>query len=321
MNVDSAAHGALAAQVAAFRGFNRFHTRFIGLLGETLLETGFSLTEARILYELATRSTVTASEIAQTLGIDPAYLSRVLTRFETADLLERKRSRTDARVVKLSLTRRGKTAFRKLNALSDAHAHAVLAPMDVTQRQQLVEAMRTIETALRGNGQARAAATPRAFVLRDPLPGDFGLVVGREGALYAQEYGFDATFEALVARIVADFVEHLQPGRERCWIAERNGRHAGHIFLVQHPEERDTAKLRLLLVEPDARGCGVGAALVHACLDFARAAGYRKVTLWTQSILHSARTIYQRAGFRLVREQDNVQFGRKLTSQTWELQL
>ncbi|SEG60982.1 transcriptional regulator, MarR family with acetyltransferase activity [Bryocella elongata] len=325
MSEDSAHDSVLRTEITAFRGFNRFYTRFIGILGESLLETGFSLTEARILYELATRGTSNASEIAQTLGVDPAYLSRVLTRFETADLLRRTRSKQDARRAELSLTRRGKTLFRKLNSLSEAQALQTLEPLSLAERQRMIAAMGTIESLLlsrpkQDGAVAQDKAAPR-FILRAPLPGDYGLVVSREGALYAQEYGFDASFEALVARIVADFVDHLQPARERCWIAEKDGRHAGHIFLVQHPKQKHTAKLRLLLVEPEARGCGVGAALVAACIAFAREAGYRKVTLWTQSILGAARQIYTRSGFTLVAEQDNFQFGKQLTSQTWELEL
>lgn len=315
----------LEAEIAAFRAFNRFHTRFIGVLAESLLETGFSLTEARILYELATRGTCIANDVVLALGMDPAYLSRVLTRFETADLLRRTRSKTDARRAELTLTRRGKTVFRKLNTLSETQARESLQPLSLSERERLIDAMRTMQSLLSGPPKNEGATqtedlAPR-FVLRAPRPGDYGLVVSREGALYAQEYGFDASFEALVARIVADFVEHLQPERERCWIAERRGQHAGHIFLVQHPERPDTAKLRLLLVEPSARGLGVGAALVDACLDFARKAGYRRVTLWTQSILGAARKLYTRAGFQLVAEQENFQFGQQLTSQTWELEL
>lgn len=315
---------ALQAQTSAFRGFNRFYTRFIGVLGDTLLESGFSLVEARVLYELASRASSTASEIAGDLGMDPAQLSRVLSRFETAGLLLRKRSRTDGRRVELSLTRSGKAIFRKLNLLSEVQARRTLGPLSEADRERLIASMRTIQTLLSAESpESRRPNPPGAApcTLRAPRAGDYGLVVSREGKLYAEEYGFDATFEALVARIVADFVDHHDPARERCWIAEMDGRHAGHIFLVQHPEERDTAKLRLLLVEPQARGCGVGRALVAACIAFAREAGYRKITLWTQSILASARALYERAGFRLVAEQANEQFGQKLLSQTWELEL
>jgi len=321
MSEASAIYPTQQAETSAFRSFNRFYTRFLGILGESLLATGFSLTEARILYELATRGTSAASEIAHDLGIDPAYLSRVFTRFETADLLQRTRSKQDARCSELTLTRRGKTLFRKLNQLSETQALSTLEPLTLAERQRLIAAMRTIESMLSPPPKASGERAAPSFILRAPLPGEYGLVISREGALYAQEYGFDASFETLVARIVADFVDHLNPARERCWIAEKDGRHAGHIFLVQHPKQKHTAKLRLLLVEPEARGCGVGAALVAACIAFAREAGYRKVTLWTQSILGAARHIYTRAGFTLVAEQENLQFGQQLTSQTWELDL
>lgn len=307
---------AVAENIAAFRRFNRMYTRFIGVLEEGLLSSDFSLAEARILYELATRGRSSAKEIAQTLGIDPAYLSRVLAKFEDATLLRRQPSKEDARSAYLNLTARGKSAFKKLNALSDKQARGVLEALSPVRRIELIESMGSIEGVL-----TQAPRANPGFSLRAHQPGDMGWVVYREAALYAQEYGFDDTFEALVARIVADFLTNFDPEREHCWIAESEGRNVGHIFLVKHPEEPSTAKLRLLLVEPGARGMNLGSALVEECVRFARSSGYKKITLWTQSILLAAHRIYAKAGFRLVDEVANHSFGQDLISQTWELDL
>ena len=306
----------LQSKIAAFRSFNRWYTRFLGVLDEEWQKGGYSLTEARVLYEIATRQSSTAKEIGIALGIDPAYLSRILRRLEKDSLLKRKASKNDARVAYLALTPRGKSRFAKLNALSEAQAQGLLKPLPPGAQTSLIHSMRAIERHL-----APAAQEERKFVLRPHRPGDMGWVVYREGALYAQEYGFDETFEALVAQIVADFLTNFDPKGERCWIAELDGQNVGHIFLVKHPTELSTAKLRLLLVEPSARGLKLGSTLVEECVNFARAVGYKKITLWTQSILVSARRIYQNAGFRLVEEQSNVKFGRDLVSQTWELDL
>jgi DNA-binding MarR family transcriptional regulator/GNAT superfamily N-acetyltransferase len=310
-----------AGQIRSFRSFNRFYTRFIGVVNEQLLESGYSLAEARVLYELANRRAFTAKEIATTLSMDPAYLSRILARFEAKGLVRRRPSAEDARVMELSLTRKGSTSFARLNQRSEEQAREILGALKPEAQRRLLESMGTIEGILDpGRKDVKLSGTP-SFILRPHRAGDMGTVVAREGALYAEEHGFDETFEALVARIVADFLEHFDARRERCWIAEVNGEHAGHIFLVKHPEDPATAKLRLLLVEPKARGMRLGSTLVSECVSFARAAGYAKVTLWTQSILHSARRIYESAGFRLVEERANHQFGRDLMSQTWELEL
>jgi DNA-binding MarR family transcriptional regulator/GNAT superfamily N-acetyltransferase len=306
----------LNARVAAFRRFNRVYTRFIGVLDEELLSSGHSLAEARVLYELATRQTSTAKEIAVALGMDPAYLSRILARFEKSFLLKRTTSKKDARAAYLTLTQKGKSRFEKLNALSEQQARGILKALPPTGQTNLIGYMSDLERLLAPSIQEQAR-----YVLRPHRPGDMGWVVHREGALYAQEYGFDETFEALVARIVADFLTEFDPKRERCWIAEVNGQNVGHIFLVKHPTEPSTAKLRLLLVEPSARGLRLGSALVEECVNFASAVGYKKITLWTQSILVAARRIYQKAGFRLVEEQANFKFGKDLVSQTWELDL
>src|SRR5216683_959896 len=309
-------NASLNSHVAAFRRFNRKYTRFIGVLDEEFLNSGYSVAEGRGLYELATGQPPTAKEIAVALGIDPAYLSRILGRFEKNSLLKRMASKRDARSAYLVLTKKGKSRFEKLNALSEEQARCILKALPPTAQTNLIGSMGAVERLL-------APSTPEGlrYVLRPHRPGDMGWVVYREAALYAQEYGFDETFEALVARIVADFLMEFDPKRERCWIAEVNGQNVGHIFLVKHPTEPGTAKLRLLLVEPSARGLRIGSALVEECVKFARAVGYKKITLWTQSILVAARHAYQRAGFRLVEEKTNFQFGKDLMSQTWELDL
>ncbi|HUZ97592.1 MAG TPA: helix-turn-helix domain-containing GNAT family N-acetyltransferase [Edaphobacter sp.] len=314
--VTVASSPSLTSHVAAFRRFNRVYTRFIGALDEELLNSGYSLAEARVLYELATRHTPTAKEIALALGVDPAYLSRILARFEKSSLLKRTASKKDARSAYLALTRKGKSRFEKLNALSEEQARSILKALPPTGETNLIHSMSDLEQLLAPSTQQEAN-----YVLRPHRPGDMGWVVHREAALYAQEYGFDETFEALVARIVADFLTEFDPKRERCWIAEVNGQNVGHIFLVKHPTEPSIAKLRLLLVEPSARGLRLGSVLVDECVNFARAVGYKKITLWTQSILIAAHRIYEKAGFRLVEEQANCKFSKDLVSQTWELDL
>ena len=313
-SVDS--NPSLNSNVAAFRRFNRWYTRFLGVLDEEWLKGGYSLAEARVMYELATREKPNAKAIALALGMDPAYLSRILRRFEKTSLLKRVTSKKDGRSAYLALTRIGKSSFEKLNALSEGQARGILNTLPPTGQTRLVNSMTAIERLL-----APSAQEQERIVLRPHRPGDMGWIAFREGALYAQEYGFDETFEALVARIVADFLTDFDPKRERCWIAEVNGQNVGHIFLVKHPAEPSTAKLRLLLVEPSARGMRVGSTLVEECVNFARSVGYKKITLWTQSILVAARHTYQRAGFRLVEEQANFKFGKDLVSQIWELDL
>ncbi len=312
----SGSNTSLNSHVAAFRRFNRMYTRFIGVLDEEFLNSGYSLAEGRVLYELATGQSSTAKEIAVALGIDPAYVSRILRRFEKNSLLKRVPSKKDARSAYLVLTQKGKSRFERLNALSEEQARCILRALPPSAQTNLIGSMGTIERVL-----APSAPEQSRYVLRPHRPGDMGWVVYREGTLYAQEYGFDETFEALAARIVADFLTEFDPKRERCWIAEVNGQNVGHIFLVKHPTAPSTAKLRLLLVEPSARGLKLGSALVEECVNFASSVGYKKITLWTQSILAAARHIYQKAGFRLVEEKANRQFGKDLLSQTWELDL
>jgi DNA-binding MarR family transcriptional regulator/GNAT superfamily N-acetyltransferase len=303
------------AQVAAFRRFNRFYTREIGTLGEGLLDSEYSLTEARVLYELATRGDVTAGEIARELTLDAGYLSRILRKFEDAGLLRRKASPNDARQAILAITRRGRETFTDLSDRSDKQARSILEGVPSAKLPQLLNAMHSIEDSL--NHGSRQSP----YILRHHRPGDMGWVVYRQGLLYAQEYSWNGEYEALAARVVADFVEQYDARRDRCWIAERDGVPLGCIFLVHHPQLADTAKLRLLHVEINARGLGLGKALVGECVRFARVAGYKKITLWTQSILTAAHHIYQQAGFKLVGEEPHHSFGADLTAQTWELEL
>lgn len=302
--------------VSAFRSFNRFYTRMIGLLDEGLVKSGFSLTEARVLFELATRSACSASEIATELNLDPGYLSRILRKFSGARLLVRSTLASDARHSILRLTRKGKAAFADLDRRSAHQASEVLAGLTTASRSDLMRSLRMVEKTL---GNADPGDAP--FVLRPHRSGDMGWVVQRQTVLYAQEYGWNGEYEALASRIVADFIDQFEPARERCWIAERDGESLGAIFLVRHPEREGVAKLRLLHVEQSARGMGLGKVLVNECVQFARSAGYKKVTLWTQSILSAAHRVYEQAGFKLVAEEPHHRFGKDLVGQTWELEL
>lgn len=311
-------------RVAAVRRFNRFYTRRIGVLDEGHLRSPYSLGEVRVLYELAFWHGVdgvepTATELARELALDPGYLSRMLRGFEQRGLLARSPSPTDGRQSNLRLTAAGQAAFAELDTRARDDVATTLSALGDADQQRLLEAMRTVE-ALLGRPLAGDARS-RSSLLRPPHAGDFGWVVARHGALYAAEYGWDDSFEALVARIVADFVEKQDPRRERCWIAECDGVNVGSIFLVKHPERPGVARLRLLLVEPSARGLGIGRRLVDECTRFARQAGYHTVTLWTNSVLTSARRIYEAAGYSLVHEAPHHSFGHDLVGQTWELTL
>jgi DNA-binding MarR family transcriptional regulator/GNAT superfamily N-acetyltransferase len=310
-------HPSVASEeIEVFRKFNRMYTRFIGTLDEGLLHTKFSLAEARVIYELAMREIPTAKEVAEALALDTGYLSRILSKFEQAGLIKRNASGRDSRASEITLTRKGRNAFGKLNTRSEEQARALLRTLLPADRGQLIGSMRTIQNIL-----ARPQRNSPAFVLRPHRVGDMGWVASREGTAYAEEYGWDQTFEALVARIVSEFVTNFDPSREHCWMADADGQSVGHIFLVRHPERPDTAKLRLLFVEPAARGMGLGKALVNECVQFARSAGYRKIVLWTQSMLLPAIRTYENAGFRLVEEQPHHSFGKDLVGQTWELNL
>ena len=303
-----------AKAVESVRQFNRFYTRRIGVLDEGLLSSPYSLTEARLLYELAHREGVAASELCRELDIDAGYLSRLLKRFQARGLLERKRSADDARQSVLRLTAKGQLEFAPLDEASRAQVSALLGALQPSEVGRLTEAMRTIEQIL----GARAASTAR-IVLRAPRVGDIGWIVHRHGVLYASEYGWDQSFEALVAEICAGFTKNFDPQRERCWVADRDGRIVGSVFLVRGSAK--TAKLRLLYVEPDARGLGVGRRLTEECIRCAREMGYKTLTLWTNDVLVSARRIYEAAGFRLVNEERHHSFGKDLVGQHWSLAL
>jgi DNA-binding MarR family transcriptional regulator/GNAT superfamily N-acetyltransferase len=299
--------------VSAVRAFNRFWTNEIGALQAGLLETQFSLTEARILFELAQQETIEASELRRRLRIDSGYLSRILGRLESSELLTTTPSPIDRRRRTISLTRKGKAAFRDLDARSAAQARTLLTPLKESDRRRVVGAMRAIQETL-GEG-----AAPLAYVLRPPRAGDFGRVVEMHGRLYADEYGWDSSFEALVARIVADYAEGHDPRRECAWMAEIDGEPVGCVFCTKKDE--DSAQLRLLLVAASARGLGIGRRLVEECIQFARAAGYVRIVLWTNDVLTAARRLYERAGFRLVTQDPHRSFGHELTGQIWELDL
>jgi len=302
------------ARVADVRRFNRFYTRQIGLLQEGYLKSPFSLSEVRVLYELAHRVRPTATDLGRDLGLDAGYLSRILQGFQKRGLLKRVPSEHDGRQSHLSLTQRGQAAFAPLNTRSHEDIGAMLAAVPATEQARLVQAMHTIEGIL---GAQPEKMVP--YLLRPHRPGDMGWIVHRHAALYAQEYGFDERFEALVARIAAKFIERYDPKRERCWIAEKDGEIVGSVFLVTH--SKTVAQLRLMLVEPKARGLGIGARLVDECVRFARENGYRKITLWTNSVLLAARHIYKKAGFRLVHKERHHSFGHALVGETWDLTL
>jgi DNA-binding MarR family transcriptional regulator/GNAT superfamily N-acetyltransferase len=305
----------LKTRIDAIRRFNRFFTRRIGVLREGLLHSPYSLTEARILFEISQRDgMLTASDLSRELGLDPGYLSRILARFERQALIHKVRSGTDGRRLLLSLTPDGEDAFSLLDERSREEVAEMLGDLSEGDQRRLLEAMRTIESVL-----GRGFKFSEPFLLRQHEPGDMGWVVHRHGVLYAREYGWDERFEALVARIVADFVDDYDPARERCWIAEMGGEVVGCVFAV---EADDTvAKLRLLLVEPGARGLGLGTRLVQECIRFARRRGYEILTLWTNSVLEDARRIYEEQGFELVEEEEHHSFGKDLIGQNWELKL
>ena len=300
-------------QVEKVRSFNRFYTRHIGLLNEGLLDSAFSLTEARVLYELAHRDSVTATDLGRDLGLDAGYLSRLLKRFGAQGVVQRSPSKDDKRQFLLSLTDKGREAFEGLNRASATQVAAMLSNLAAGDRERLVRAMTVVENLVGGT------KSDPPYTLRPHRTGDIGWIAHRQGLLYAQEYGWDQTFEALVAEIAAAFVKNFDPQWERCWIAERGGEIIGSVFLVRHSDE--VAKLRLLYVEPSARGLGLGRRLVDECIGFARTKGYRTLTLWTNDILVAACKIYQAAGFRLVKEEAHHSFGKDLVGQTWDLDL
>jgi DNA-binding MarR family transcriptional regulator/GNAT superfamily N-acetyltransferase len=305
----------VSRNIEVVRHFNRFYTRHIGVLNEGLLASPFSLTEARVIYELAQRGNTTATELGNELNLDPGYLSRMIRNLEQRRLVNKKPAATDARQTVLSLSSRGRKEFENLNQLSRNQIDEILNGLSSLDQSRLLAAMQTIEEILAPIPQNEQVA----FLLRPPHAGDLGWVVQSNGALYAQEYGWDESYEALVAQIVADFVKNYDAKKERCWIAERDGQNVGSVFLVKESDQ--VAKLRLLIVDPKARGFGIGKRLVDECTRFARQAGYKKITLWTNSVLVAARTIYQKAGYKLVKEEKHHSFGHDLVGETWELDL
>jgi len=305
---------AFERRVAALRRFNRFYTQKIGVLEKGLLDSPFSLTEARVLYEIARAEEQTATQLGKQLGLDRGYLSRLLRGFERRGLICRTPSASDRRVTLLALTPQGRSAFAELDARSQAEIGTLLRTLPEEEQTRLVAAAGTIERVL-GDGRSTSAG----YLLRPHRAGDMGWIVSRHGALYAREYGWDMQFEALVAEIAAKFLRNYNPRRECCWIAEKDGENVGSAMLVEETET--IAKLRLLLVEPHLRGLGIGARLVQECLRFARQAGYRKVTLWTNSVLVAARRLYENAGFRIMDAQPHHSFGHDLVGETWELVL
>jgi DNA-binding MarR family transcriptional regulator/GNAT superfamily N-acetyltransferase len=306
--------------VSAIRHFNRYYTGQIGLLQQGLLKTPFSLTEVRLLYELAHREGATATELAIDLSLDPGYLSRMLANFEKRGWIHRKPSPDDRRQSLLALTEKGAATFAPLETRSNQQVEQMLARLSPAAQHQLVSAMQQVEQIL------SPKPTPsEPYIIRPHRPGDIGWVVFRHGVLYSEEYHYDERFEALVAEIAAEFIQHFDSKHERCWIAERttgerDGERVGSLFLVR--KSATVSKLRLLLVEPSARGLGIGRRLVEECIRFARQAGYKKMKLWTQSELKAARAIYQRAGFRLLEQEKHDSWSRKsLVAETWELTL
>lgn len=300
-------------EVIALREFNRFYTRLLGALNEGLLDSPYSLAEARVMYELYARGQATPSELAEALDMDRGYLSRLFARLDALKLLKSELSQQDRRSRTLSLSRKGKTVFAKLDAKSRAQAAELIAPLADGDRAGLIASLRRMRRTL---GDGSAVAGP--ITLRELRPGDLGLVAQRHGELYAREYGWGLRFEALVSGVLSQYVESFRPGRENAWIAERDGDFLGCIFVME--KDADTAQLRLLLVEPAARGAGLGRRLVEECLAFARQAGYRRIVLWTNSRLGAARRIYEAAGFRRVREEPHASFTDGSLGQYWELE-
>ena len=303
-------------RITAIRGFNRFYTRQIGVLRKTFLDSPYSLGEARVLYEIASGRSSTATEIGRALDLDAGYLSRLLRNFEKRGLIERKASARDARQSNLRLSARGRKAYAPLEQRSQRDAGNLLSKLAPGEQARLIAAMTTIETLLRGETQT---ASQPGYILRAPRPGDFGWIVKRNAELYAQEFQWREPFEGVCAQIVADFANKFDAKRERCWIAEMNGENVGCIFLAK--DSATVARVRLLLVDPKARGLGLGARLVDECLRFARRGGYNKVTLWTHSVLTAARHIYEKAGFKLMRSERHKDWGPPVVSEYWDLEL
>jgi DNA-binding MarR family transcriptional regulator/GNAT superfamily N-acetyltransferase len=313
MTLERASGASLEERVAAVREFNRFYTNVIGVLREGLLRTPYSLTEARVLFEMGRLESADTVELRRVLDIDAGYLSRILVRFESDGLLTRSRSSTDARRQVIRLSRRGRAVVEMLDSRSAEQVGMLLSQLGSEEQRRLVGAMAAIRRILEDRDSSAS------FVLRPPQPGDLGWVVQRHGALYAEEYGWDESFEALVAAVVAEYASRRDPQRESGWIAEVDGEPVGCVFCMR--SERTVAQLRLLLVEPNARGMGIGSRLVEECIRFARRAGYERIVLWTNDVLRSARRIYEGAGFELLDENSHRDFGPEVVGQTFSLDL
>jgi DNA-binding MarR family transcriptional regulator/GNAT superfamily N-acetyltransferase len=307
-------------RIAAVRRFNRFYTRQIGVLRKTFLDSPYSLGEARVLYEIASGHSRTATEIGRALDLDAGYLSRVLSNFEKRGLIERKVSKKDARQSHLALSPRGRKTYAPLELRSQRETGAMLRSLAPADQAKLIAAMSTIRSLLGDEDTAEESTkVARRYRLRAPVPGDFGWIVKRHAEIYAQEYQWKEPFEGVCAQIAADFANNNDPKRERCWVAEMDGENVGCIFLVK--DTADTARIRLLLVDPKARGLGLGAQLVDECVHFARRAGYKKITLWTHSVLTAARHIYEKQGFKLARTERHKSWGPPIVSEFWDLEL
>jgi DNA-binding MarR family transcriptional regulator/ribosomal protein S18 acetylase RimI-like enzyme len=311
MNTENLLH-----KVAAVRHFNRFYTRQIGLITGHYLGSPFSVTEARVLYELAHLTNPTATTLINELGLDAGYLSRILKSFIQKGLVEKHKAPNDGRQSYLSLTEKGQMEFNNLNSRSQTGIEGLLNSVSSEDQIRIVNAMKTIETLLDNSSDGKISSS---FILRQPIPGDMGWVVKRHGELYAEEYGWEEQFEGLVAGIVAKFVQDFDAKYERCWIAERDGENIGCIFLVKKDEK--TAKLRMLLVDPKARGLGLGSKLIDECIRYARSCGYEKMVLWTNSNLYAARHLYEKVGFQLVEQEPHHSYGHDLVGENWELNL
>lgn len=304
----------LQQSVARVRGFNRFYTRRIGALNGGFLQSPFSLTEVRVLYELSVHAMLTATDLRRELGLDAGYVSRILRAFHRRGLVRKKTSPRDARRVELSLTAKGRVEFGRIESRQRADVERMISGLAPKERDRLIDRMRSVQRILGADARQSPAIT-----LRPHRPGDMGWITHRQAVLYHQEYGWDERYEALIGRIMAEFIERFDPRHERCWVAERAGEIVGSVFCVR--KSRTVAKLRLLYVEPSARGTGLGTRLVDECIAFAQARGYRTLTLWTNSVLHAARRIYERRGFVLVEEKPHRMFGHRLVGQTWNLDL
>jgi len=310
-----------AARVAAVRRFNRFYTRLVGALDEGgYLQSPFSLTEGRVLFELAHRDSPTASTLVNELGLDAGYVSRLLQRLHRRRFVKRTRSPHDGRESHIALTATGRAAFRKLDRDADALVEQLLATLDDAGQRSLIDAIHTITSLLGAHDDLTARSAP-SYILRPPSAADYGWIIQSHGEVYAREYGWGPRFLALVARVVADYIDGFDPSLERCWIAERDGHNVGSVFVAKDPTRPGVAKLRMLLVHPSARGLGIGRRLVDECTRFAREAGYHTISLWTNSVLTAARKLYADAGYTMLREETHDTFGKRLTAETWELKL